>query len=227
MELVGRVFGHLRVLSRGTPTKHRMPRWYCECSCGEKRLVSQGNLLTGNSTNCGCRHGVRISNPITQQQLKTVLRYDPITGKFYWKVVTRNSRPGDEAGCFHKDNGYVRISLNRRGYYAHILAWLYVTGEWPKNEIDHRDMDGENNCWTNLRCATHTQNNQNIRKRAHNKSGYKGVIQKKDRFIAKIVVNRRIVQLGMFDSAEQAARAYDAAATKYFGEFARPNFEVR
>lgn len=54
LDLVGRVFGRLKVVDRGPSTKHRHSTWACECTCGTELTVQQGNLLRGNSISCGC-----------------------------------------------------------------------------------------------------------------------------------------------------------------------------
>lgn len=224
MNLVGRLFGHLRVISEATRANPRVQRWHCQCACGELRVVAGNNLVSGNSKSCGCGHGIAISDPVTEEQLRKLLRYDPKTGLFTWLVANRNCVVGAVAGHYNPANGYVRVSLKKRSYYAQVLAWFYMTGYWPACEVDHKDLNKRNNIWANLREATRAQNNQNASKRAHNRSGYKGVVTKNGVSLATITVARKTIHLGTFSSLESAARAYDAAAKKHFGEFARLNF---
>jgi len=168
----------------------------------------------------------RVDDPITHEQLRQALRYEPDTGKWFWLVNIRNAKPGDEAGCYNGNaSGYAIIGINGRQYYAHVLAWFYMTGKWPDHEIDHEDVDGFNNKWVNLRAATHAQNGWNRSLTARNKVGYKGVCPYGDRFIVKITHNDKVEQLGIFDSAVEAAKVYDAAARRFHGSFARTNFE--
>lgn len=89
-------------------------------------------------------------------------------------------------------------------------------------EVDHRDGDGLNNRRYNLRVCTHAQNGANQRIPKNNTSGFKGVYRNKDclGWIAKI----QKTYLGLYDSVEEAARAYDTAAVRTFGEFASLNF---
>ena len=101
------------------------------------------------------------------------------------------------------------------------MAWLYMTGSWPAKDIDHKDGDGLNNSWCNLREATRLENSGNSRRRSDNTSGAKGVRLDRGKWIAQIVVAGKLRRLGTFNTLEAAAAAYEAAATEHFGEFAR------
>lgn len=92
-------------------------------------------------------------------------------------------------------------------------------------EIDHADMDTLNNQRHNLRVSTHAQNQENGRIYKTNTSGYKGVSwHKRDKvWSAAISVDNRQVFLGNFVNKEDAVKAYNAAALKFHGEFARIN----
>src|SRR5690348_8900862 len=107
------------------------------------------------------RERARMRPSLSQAHLKELLRYDPETGKFFWLVrARRRSRIGDEAGSDH-GQGYIEIGIEGRRYLAHRLAWFYMTGEWPPEMVDHKDLCRSNNRWANLRLATHGQNVQN------------------------------------------------------------------
>lgn len=92
---------------------------------------------------------------------------------------------------------------------------------------DHRDMNGLNNQKSNIRPCTKSENQRNVKKRTHNRSGYKGVTwnEATKKWRAQIGVNGKVLYLGTFISIINAALSYDAAAKKYFGEFAKLNFE--
>lgn len=102
----------------------------------------------------------------------------------------------------------------------------FLLGKEVGLEIDHKDGDGLNNRRDNLRHATHKQNLQSQRLRAGVKtSRFKGVSRKSSvgKWIAQIKVRGSTVQLGEFRTEEEAAIAYDAAALRYFAEFAKTN----
>jgi len=87
---------------------------------------------------------------LTQQRLKELLRYDPETGEFIWLAPKNRVRIGQCAGGLTR-RGYVQIKIDRLRYSAHCLAWLYMTGEWPRREqISHRNGAGHDNRWVNL-----------------------------------------------------------------------------
>lgn len=166
---------------------------------------------------------------LTQERLKELLDYSPETGLFYWLIDRPPLRKaGDTAGAL-RDTGYISISVDDRACKAHQLAWLWMTGGWPPRFIDHRDTDKANNRWLNLRLATKSQNQANMRAPKNNKSGFKGVSRYRagDRrglpWQASIGKDGKSFCLGHFETAEQAHMAYAIAARKLFGEFARTN----
>lgn len=91
-----------------------------------------------------------------------------------------------------------------------------------EGQIDHEDGDGLNNQSYNLRAATYQQNGANRGPQANNTSGFKGVFWD-NRWRARIQVNGKDKHLGSFDTAFEAAIAYDAAAKEALGEFAFSN----
>lgn len=94
--------------------------------------------------------------------------------------------------------------------------------EWGM--VDHKDRDTLNNLDWNLREATHVTNGQNRKRHKNSKTGFKGVKRGRYSFEARITVIGKLVHLGCAATAEGAARIYDAAAEKHFGEFAVLNF---
>jgi hypothetical protein len=160
---------------------------------------------------------------LTAERLRELLDYCPESGVFTRRVSRGRAKAGSVAGCDdHK--GHLVIVVDGRLYQAHRLAWLYVTGHWPKHEVDHVDGDGLRNAWTNLRSATHAENMRNSRRPRHNTSGFKGVSwhKRSQAWRAYIKKDRRAIHLGTFATPEAAHAAYVAAAQEHHGEFARP-----
>jgi hypothetical protein len=146
---------------------------------------------------------------ITQAELKEILHYDPETGVFRWRHARKNNqiKPWGVAGSrYSKD--YSRIEINNKAYKAHRLAWLYMTGCWPENDIDHIDGDILNNSWSNLRPATKKQNAENRKLPSNNTSGFKGVgwNSHSQKWYAQINHNNKKIHLGRFADAEEAAK---------------------
>jgi hypothetical protein len=100
---------------------------------------------------------------ITAERLRELFNYDPETG--VWRWIARSSPyscicVGDVAGRVG-GRGYRGIKIDKREYPAARLAWLYMTGEWPRAEIDHVNGNRVDNRWCNLREASNSQNNAN------------------------------------------------------------------
>jgi hypothetical protein len=156
---------------------------------------------------------------LTVECVKELLDYNPLTGIFKWKISLSNRvAVGSEAGTVNND-GYVSISIRGMRYYAHRLAWLYMTGQWPEYEIDHEDTNKANNIWKNLRPATPPQNSYNRPLQSNNTSGYKGVCRWKDKWVAYI----KGEHIGVFDTPEEGAQAYNKAADRLAGLYASKN----
>lgn len=157
---------------------------------------------------------------MTQDKLKSILHYNPDTGVFTWIIDSHKAKAGDIISTVN--NGYVRPTINNKRYYAHRLAWLYMTGEFPK-QIDHIDLNKINNKWENLRLANDSQNNFNKDKTILNTSGFKGVSWYKNanKWRAEIKAYGKRLRIGYFTSIEDAAAAYKEAAKKLHAEYGR------
>lgn len=159
---------------------------------------------------------------ITQDYLMQILTYDAESGLFYWNKETKKRLiKGSVAGTL--DNGYVMIGIDRKQYRAHRLAWVYIYGYMPKEQIDHINGIKTDNRIENLRLATHGQNCANREIQSNNSSGYKGVcyIKSKSKWRARIGHNKQKIDIGFFDTAEEASIAYANKALQLHGEFAK------
>lgn len=132
--------------------------------------------------------------------------------RFTWKALVGESPQGQRWYAYRNAGGKLV------GMHTEIL------GAKPGLMIDHVDGNGLNNCRSNLRYATNSQNQQNRRKHSKAASQFKGVTVLPVRYVARIKVGKKSLYLGTFDSEEEAARAYDAAARQHFQERACLNF---
>jgi hypothetical protein len=157
---------------------------------------------------------------LSQERLKEVLSYDAETGVFVWIAQTASRiKIGTVAGTL-SEFGYRRIKIDGVKYMAHRLAWLWHTGAFPEDQLDHINGVPGDDMLANLRAATRSQNQGNVR--AKSKLGLlKGVTidrrAKHKRYMARIS-HRHI---GYFETEQEAHDAYMAEAVKVFGEFAR------
>ncbi len=142
--------------------------------------------------------------------------YDQISDtRLKWHLIT----PGYAQAVWSDETGQHKILLHE--------AIFQLSGQEvpPGYEIDHKDGDKLNALDDNLRICTHTQNGQNRGKQKNNTSGQKGVSWSKrvQKWRSRIMVDSKEIHLGYFDTIEDAARAYNDTAIKYFGEFAQLN----
>lgn len=150
------------------------------------------------------------ANDLTAQRLRELLHYDPETGVFTRKACYSKLWLGAIAGTLtaHK---YVTIRIDGYRVKAHRLAWLYVTGSWPENFIDHINGIRFDNRFANLRDVTASVNSQNIKKaRGNSGHGVLGVGRQSTgtTWIARIRVGGVAHYLGNFPTAEDAHAAY-------------------
>jgi len=177
---------------------------------------------------------------LTVDIVREFLDYNPETGIFRWKFRDRKWFPSDRswktwntrfsnsiAGTIGR-NGYRLILIHRVSYRAHRLAWLYVHGEWPSKDLDHRNHNKDDNWIDNLREVSKSENMMNGSKHVWGSSEYRGVSWdiNSSKWKACIKNYEGPMYLGLYVIEEDAARAYDRAALKYFGEHAKLNFPI-
>jgi len=175
------------------------------------------------------------------------LDYCPTTGKLFWKPRTPSHFPNGfgrgttpESGCSRWNKMYAgqvaMHAINSDGYRggpilghrlkAHRVVWALVHGSWPKDDIDHINGDRSDNRISNLREATRAQNGINRRYKKKKRSKYRGVAPAPrchNKWSARISYQNKQYFLGLFDSEDKAARAYNQAALDLHGEFAFQN----
>lgn len=153
---------------------------------------------------------------LTAERLKELLHYDQETGVFTHRAPRKKIRVGEVAGTTDKISGYVILCIDCRHYYGHRLAFLYMTGNWPKLLVDHIDGNRANNRFANLRDAPRLINQQNMRKAtACSSSGLLGAYKKRDKWESRIRHKGKVIRLGVFSSACDAHAAYVAAKRQF------------
>lgn len=153
----------------------------------------------------------------------------PLTKGYTATIDAIDADLATESWCadVSSNSGNVYAQRRNRGTTArlHRVVMARVLGRelkfWEK--VDHVDLNGLNNCRSNLRLATNSQNMANQTKTRRNTSGYKGVSWDKQRrkWVAYIHSNGKSINLGGFNSPEAAHEAYIQAAHQHFGEYAR------
>lgn len=225
---VGTKVGYLKVLklSRRDSTGHDF--WSCHClRCGVRTVV-RGDRLRHKSEptlSCGClSFGIRKREPRQTPPPVVGARWVPLTqGKF--ALV-------DEADfeCVSKFNWSVGAQkyAGRRDGEKYIFLHRFLLGAQAGETVDHINHDGMDDRRSNLRAATKTQQMQNRHKQTRNTSGSKGVWfdKRQNIWVAEIRVLKNKVNLGRFKEINEATRAYDAAAKRFFGEFAFTNADM-
>lgn len=167
-----------------------------------------------------------MNRDLTQERLKELLHYDPETGIFTWlqnrKAVAKK---GDKAGFkvyFRpgRDLPYVYTAVDNCKYPIHCLAFLYMTGSFPINGVDHINGDSSDNRWANLRDVPTSENNKNFRLKRNNTTGVSGVFydrwtQSRNKWRAHIFDKGKRIDLGRHPDLESATKVRKAAEVEY------------
>lgn len=178
--------------------------------------------------------------------LREALKYNPEDGKFIWRERPIHHFSNDNRWSAAESqarwnkmyswrpaltqknckSGYMTGVVASEGVLAHRIAWAIVMGRHPKDTIDHKNGIRDDNRFINLREATRAEQARNTSSSRGSTSEYLGVSFRVDRgrWRANIRANGKQKHLGYFDNEIDAAKAYDQASLKYFGEFSRLNF---
>jgi len=149
------------------------------------------------------------------EELYKWLSYDPAAGTLRWKIDRNyNAKAGTEAGCVCPTTGYRRVRFGgKRKIQAHRIAWVLMHKKDPYPlEVDHIDGNRLNSKASNLRLVSRKQNQINrTRLNKNNTTGYCGVYPHGNKWRAAIRFNDRLSYLGLYDTKEEASRAWAAA----------------
>src|SRR5258706_6364168 len=158
---------------------------------------------------------------LTYERVRELFNYDEISGNVYWKINRSTRRKaGQIVGWLSKADGRRYVEIEGHNYRLHRIIWIWKTGSWPKNEIDHIDKNPANNVWKNLREADHSQNNCNCGPQSNSTTGIRGVSLSRNGYRVRVYKDGKEVFLAYFKTLEEAAAARKEAAIKYHGEFA-------
>ena len=167
--------------------------------------------------------------------LRKLLRYEPDTGKLYWRKRTPdmfksgkfssecicaswNKRYANRLALASKNNwGYLIGRISDRLYKSHRVIWAIFYGDWPDEHIDHINGIRDDNRIVNLRSVSNAENGMNTKLPATNTSGACGVFwhKKNEKWIAQINVNGRRKHIGSFADKNDAIVARKNAEIKY------------
>jgi hypothetical protein len=147
---------------------------------------------------------------VTQELLQKRYSYDSGTGIFSRKIASTGISIHAPVGSLTA-KGYLRCRFLGKNYYLHRLAWLYVYGVYPNDQIDHINGIKTDNRISNLRLVTNRENQQNrdIHRKGH--SAGTTFIKKRNKWRAQIQIKKKNIFLGHFDSQEDARKAREKA----------------
>lgn len=155
------------------------------------------------------------------EELQARLLYEPATGLFRWTVTPKRGIPAGAVAGWTDGRGYVQIGYQKKRYYGHRLAWLFVHGKDPGDkDIDHANQNRSDNRITNLRLADRAENMWNRGACVTNKSGYKGVCwSKSNGWFAQVKRRGEYYSASGFATAEAAYEWTCAMREELHAEF--------
>lgn len=223
---IGQRFGRLVVVDDAPPkiqpsgqTKRQV---VCDCDCGTKGVVVRLECLkSGTTSSCGClkseKSRERFKKPFNDyEDCGDYIKIFDDKHENYFTIDKEDLSIVSQYRWCKDPTNYWCCWHNKKVTRVHQIIF--------GTKCDHKDGDPGNNRRSNLRPCTDKQNSWNTKVHKDNKSGYKGVYKKRNRYCARICKNGKNEVIGYSDTAEEAARLYDKRARELFGEWARLNF---
>ncbi len=217
-DLEGCVFGELTVLWKHKRSNNGGASWVCRCSCGHLDIISGNRLMSGHKTRCSYCNMGRYSFHDDYLTTQCVL---PNGDSFF--IDTADFPLVSRYKWSRMKNGYFKASLGSREK-GHVLLHRLLMNPPDDMVVDHINGDKSNCKRSNLRICTQAENSRNASLNKNNICGYKGVYfdPRRKRWYSRIHMGRTH-SLGGFETAEDAALAYDVAAEALHGDFAKGN----
>ena len=212
IEMVNKTFGSLLVIEKYDVYRKHDTRWRCKCMCGNEAIVRGSFLRGGHTKSCGRCNRYELEDSYMRGIVKSgrSFIFDPsdfdLISDYSWSV----DKDGYVLGI--KDDKRVRLHRLLLDAPRHLV-------------VDHINGDPGDCRRENLRLATQRKNTYNSCTPKSNTTGFKGVCfdKKRGKYLSSIHPSGRTVFLGYYDEPEEAAHAYDRAASFYFGEYAKTN----
>lgn len=143
--------------------------------------------------------------------VRQLLNYDPETGVFIWAVHRNTNKVLGQVVGFVNSKGYRVIKIGEKAYKAHRIAFLWMTGQFPLDQVDHINGDKSDNRWCNLREASNGENQRNVSRR--------GVSLHHGKWRVSIQVDGERITVGRYDSEVEAMAAYASAKRLHHVEY--------
>ena len=212
IEMVNKIYGSLLVLEKYDVYLKHDTRWRCKCKCGNETIVRGSFLRNGHTRSCGRCNRYDLEDMYMRCTVKSgrSFLFDSddfeLISQYLWSI--------DKGGYVLGIKNGERVRLHR------------LLMDAPKHlVVDHMNGDPSDCRRENLRLTTQHKNTYNSSKPKTNTTGFKGVYfdKRRGKYLSSIHPSGRTVFLGYYDKPEEAAQAYDRAASFYFGEYAKTN----
>ena len=226
-DLTGKRFGKLLVLDRNYEKQeqdsyHKI-YWNCCCDCGNTCVVAAGNLRSGNTLSCGCVKKQQLKKQKNTKNIQWIEHkewYEGITVLGISFLIDKDDYEKVKNYCWRQDpRGYI-IANARNGSNTIIRLHRLIMNATENQLVDHKDWNKTDNRKSNLRVATKTENNINIKRKVNNTSGYTGITQNKaGHYVARISKNGIRYYLGTYVDFIEAVEARHQAELVLHGEW--------
>jgi hypothetical protein len=227
--LISKKYNRLTIIDidKDKSTKNR--KYYiCLCNCGKFKSIRKDHIISGRSKSCGCLQKEKVSevNKVIHSKINLTEDYGRYIKIFFFNtdnftIIDKDDYKKIKDYCWtelaYKTSSYAVTCINNKLVRLHNLIMTYSN----EYEIDHKNNNSLDNRKSNLRIATHAENNWNKGLRSNNTSGVTGVywVKNLNKFRSEIKVKGKRIHLGYFDNIESAKKVREEAEIKYFGDF--------